>query len=38
VLERLLQVNLNDGKEEDENVDVDVDVEADWRRIKQSET
>jgi hypothetical protein len=38
VLERLLQVNLNEGKEEDENIDIDVDVETDWKRIKQSET
>jgi hypothetical protein len=38
VLERLLQVNLNEGKEEDENIAVDVDVETDWKRIKQSET
>lgn len=38
MLERLLQVNLNEGKEEDENIAVDVDVETDWKRIKQSET
>jgi hypothetical protein len=36
VLERLLQVNLNEGKEKDETIDVH--IEPDWKRIKQSET
>jgi hypothetical protein len=36
VLERLLQVNLNEGKEKDETLYIH--VETDWKRIKQSET
>jgi hypothetical protein len=38
VLERQLQVNLNEGKEEGENIGIDVDIKTDWKRIKQSET
>ena len=36
MLERLLQVNLSEGKEKDENLYID--IETDWKRIKQSET
>jgi hypothetical protein len=35
VLERLLHINLNEGKTKDENIDIDVDIETDWKRIKQ---
>jgi hypothetical protein len=38
VLERLLQVYLNEGKEIDEKIDIEVGIETDWKRIKQSET
>lgn len=38
MLESLLQVYLNEGKEIDENIDIDVGIETDWKRNKQSET